>query len=267
MLCKSSGKCIHRNRWFTALVFLLSASNRRSREAPSSPSSTCPSMLAACCPPSSPPSWEVCRSWSQSSNYVRDITCGSKKNNKKKLVCGLWFPAQECGIHKKMQCYPLAFGVPAALMVVALSKNSFLSLFLFLKLSFNGSTKSPKCPFNKCLNDPLYFLIISAVVFIVGSGMYNKTAPQGNIIVKVCRCIGVSGTQLIYSSQNTFQLEGGLTWKCCLAAVRSSPSRTAPDTVALSIQRESTGWTGLTRNMMWVRYKCTCKYKRHNQVM
>uniref|UniRef100_A0A671Z199 Solute carrier family 15 member 1b n=1 Tax=Sparus aurata TaxID=8175 RepID=A0A671Z199_SPAAU len=56
--------------------------------------------------------------------------------------------AQECGIHKKMQCYPLAFGVPAALMVVAL------------------------------------------IVFIVGSGMYNKTAPQGNIIVKVCRCIG-----------------------------------------------------------------------------
>ena len=94
------------------------------------------------------------------------------------------------------------------------------------------------------------FLIISAVVFIIGSRMYNKTAPQGNIIVKVCRCIGVSGTHLIYSSPNTFQLEGGLTWKCFLAAVRSLPSRTASHTVALSIQRESTGWTGLTRNMM-----------------
>uniref|UniRef100_A0AAQ5Z4S0 Solute carrier family 15 member 1 n=1 Tax=Amphiprion ocellaris TaxID=80972 RepID=A0AAQ5Z4S0_AMPOC len=56
--------------------------------------------------------------------------------------------AQECGIYTKQQCYPLAFGVPAALMVV--------SLF----------------------------------VFIVGSGMYNKTAPQGNIMVKVCKCIG-----------------------------------------------------------------------------
>ncbi|XP_028248926.1 solute carrier family 15 member 1b [Parambassis ranga] len=56
--------------------------------------------------------------------------------------------AQECGIHTKQKCYPLAFGVPAALMVVAL------------------------------------------IVFIVGSGMYNKTAPQGNIMVKVCRCIG-----------------------------------------------------------------------------
>ncbi|XP_077371528.1 solute carrier family 15 member 1b [Festucalex cinctus] len=56
--------------------------------------------------------------------------------------------AQECGIHSQQKCYPLAFGVPAALMVVAL------------------------------------------IVFIVGSGMYNKTAPQGNIMVKVCRCIG-----------------------------------------------------------------------------
>ncbi|KAG7235398.1 hypothetical protein INR49_002709, partial [Caranx melampygus] len=33
--------------------------------------------------------------------------------------------AQECGIHSQQKCYPLAFGVPAALMVVALSKNLF----------------------------------------------------------------------------------------------------------------------------------------------
>ncbi|XP_039997791.1 solute carrier family 15 member 1b isoform X2 [Xiphias gladius] len=56
--------------------------------------------------------------------------------------------AQECGIYTKQKCYTLAFGVPAALMVVAL------------------------------------------IVFIAGSGMYNKTAPQGNIMVKVCKCIG-----------------------------------------------------------------------------
>uniref|UniRef100_A0A3B5MSW8 Solute carrier family 15 member 1 n=1 Tax=Xiphophorus couchianus TaxID=32473 RepID=A0A3B5MSW8_9TELE len=55
--------------------------------------------------------------------------------------------AQKCGIHTQQQCYPLAFGVPAALMVVSL------------------------------------------IVFIVGSGMYNKTAPSGNIMVKVCKCI------------------------------------------------------------------------------
>ncbi|XP_054644008.1 solute carrier family 15 member 1 isoform X2 [Dunckerocampus dactyliophorus] len=55
--------------------------------------------------------------------------------------------AQECGIHTKQSCYPLAFGVPAALMVVAL------------------------------------------VVFIVGSGMYYKAEPQGNIMMDVCRCI------------------------------------------------------------------------------
>ncbi|KAM4711438.1 solute carrier family 15 member 1b [Anableps anableps] len=55
--------------------------------------------------------------------------------------------AQRCGIHTQQQCYPLAFGVPAALMVVAL------------------------------------------IVFIVGSGMYHKTAPAGNIMVKFSKCI------------------------------------------------------------------------------
>uniref|UniRef100_A0A671XJS1 Solute carrier family 15 member 1 n=1 Tax=Sparus aurata TaxID=8175 RepID=A0A671XJS1_SPAAU len=56
--------------------------------------------------------------------------------------------AQECGIYTQEKCYSLAFGVPAALMVVAL------------------------------------------VVFIVGSGMYYKAEPQGNIMLDVCKCIG-----------------------------------------------------------------------------
>lgn len=31
-----------------------------------------------------------------------------------------------------------------------------------------------------------------AAVFIAGSGMYKRTPPQGNILLEVCRCIGVS---------------------------------------------------------------------------
>lgn len=38
----------------------------------------------------------------------------------------------------------------------------------------------------------LCFLHVCTVVFIVGSPMYVKMAPQGNIMVKVCKCIGVS---------------------------------------------------------------------------
>lgn len=38
----------------------------------------------------------------------------------------------------------------------------------------------------------LRLMSVCAVVFIVGSGMYYKAAPQGNIMVKVCKCIGVS---------------------------------------------------------------------------
>ncbi|KAF6084881.1 solute carrier family 15 member 1 [Phyllostomus discolor] len=55
---------------------------------------------------------------------------------------------QECGIHSKQACYPLAFGVPAALMAVAL------------------------------------------IVFVLGSSMYKKFQPQGNIMEKVVKCIG-----------------------------------------------------------------------------
>ncbi|NXY60015.1 S15A1 protein, partial [Callaeas wilsoni] len=56
--------------------------------------------------------------------------------------------ATECGIHSKQQCYPLAFGVPAILMAVAL------------------------------------------VVFIMGSKMYKKVKPQGNVILEVSKCVG-----------------------------------------------------------------------------
>ncbi|NXT99860.1 S15A1 protein, partial [Buphagus erythrorhynchus] len=55
---------------------------------------------------------------------------------------------KECGIHTKQECYPLAFGVPAILMAIAL------------------------------------------VVFIIGSKMYKKVKPQGNIMLEVSKCVG-----------------------------------------------------------------------------
>ncbi|KAM8922591.1 solute carrier family 15 member 1 [Lycaon pictus] len=54
----------------------------------------------------------------------------------------------ECGIYSQKACYPLAFGVPAALMAVSL------------------------------------------IVFVIGSGMYKKFQPQGNVMGKVVKCIG-----------------------------------------------------------------------------
>ncbi|XP_058681577.1 solute carrier family 15 member 1-like [Ammospiza caudacuta] len=56
--------------------------------------------------------------------------------------------ASECGIHSKQECYPLAFGVPAILMAVAL------------------------------------------VVFVIGSRMYKKAKPQGNVMLEVSKCVG-----------------------------------------------------------------------------
>ncbi|NWY41472.1 S15A1 protein, partial [Sylvia atricapilla] len=64
--------------------------------------------------------------------------------------------ASQCGIHAKQECYPLAFGVPAILMAVAL------------------------------------------VVFVVGSKLYKKVKPQGNIMLEVSKCVG-------FAIKNRFQ--------------------------------------------------------------
>ncbi|NWW39065.1 S15A1 protein, partial [Panurus biarmicus] len=60
--------------------------------------------------------------------------------------------ASECGIHTKQECYPLAFGIPAILMAVAL------------------------------------------VVFVIGSKMYKKVKPQGNVMLEVSKCVGFAIT-------------------------------------------------------------------------
>ncbi|XP_068038579.1 solute carrier family 15 member 1 isoform X2 [Anomalospiza imberbis] len=64
--------------------------------------------------------------------------------------------ASECGIHTKQECYPLAFGVPAVLMAIAL------------------------------------------VVFVIGSKMYKKAKPQGNVMLEVSKCVG-------FAIKNRFQ--------------------------------------------------------------
>uniref|UniRef100_A0A2K6SDB3 Solute carrier family 15 member 1 n=1 Tax=Saimiri boliviensis boliviensis TaxID=39432 RepID=A0A2K6SDB3_SAIBB len=78
---------------------------------------------------------------------------------------------QECGIHSKQACYPLAFGVPAALMAVSL------------------------------------------MVFILGSGMYKKVQPQGNIMGKVVKCIGFAIKNRFRHRSKTFpKREHWLDW-------------------------------------------------------
>ncbi|XP_021574494.1 solute carrier family 15 member 1 [Carlito syrichta] len=78
---------------------------------------------------------------------------------------------QECGIHSKQACYPLAFGVPAALMAVSL------------------------------------------IVFVIGSGMYKKFQPQGNIMAKVVKCMGFATKNRFRHRSHTFpKREHWLDW-------------------------------------------------------
>lgn len=39
---------------------------------------------------------------------------------------------------------------------------------------------------------------IFSVVFIAGSGLYRKTPPQGNVLLEVCKCIGVSVCNFLF---------------------------------------------------------------------
>ncbi|XP_006141596.1 solute carrier family 15 member 1 [Tupaia chinensis] len=78
---------------------------------------------------------------------------------------------QQCGIHSKQACYPLAFGVPAALMAVSL------------------------------------------IVFVIGSSMYKKFKPQGNIMGKVAKCIGFALTNRFRHRSSKFpKREHWLDW-------------------------------------------------------
>lgn len=46
-------------------------------------------------------------------------------------------------------------------------------------------------------------VVFPSVVFIVGSPMYYKAKPQGNIMLEVCKCIGVSLTDTIKTSNQS----------------------------------------------------------------
>ncbi|XP_051760882.1 solute carrier family 15 member 2 [Ctenopharyngodon idella] len=67
-------------------------------------------------------------------------------------------------------CYALAFGVPAALMVIAL------------------------------------------VVFITGSGLYKKSPPEGNVLARVCKCIGFALSNRWRNSKNSPKRSHWLDW-------------------------------------------------------
>ena len=97
--------------------------------------------------------------------------------------------AQECGIYSQQKCYSLAFGVPAALMVVALGKSLSVSTFTLYITQYYivNSQYSIYISLSCCKR-----CIILTVVFIAGSGMYHRAEPQGNIMLDFCKCVGVS---------------------------------------------------------------------------
>lgn len=65
-------------------------------------------------------------------------------------------------------CFPLAFGVPAVLMITSIGKNLEI---VIRRIS-------------------LYFFFV--VIFVCGRPLYKSKPPAGNMVVLVCKAIGVS---------------------------------------------------------------------------
>lgn len=102
-----------------------------------------------------------------------------------------------------------------------------------------------------CTDNDAVPVIFLTVVFIAGSGMYYKAEPQGNIMLDVCKCIGVSLVHTIYIRAFFLMLlEEEFVKNTFLPLFFSLPLKTASRTAAANTQRGSTGWTGQRKNMM-----------------
>lgn len=104
--------------------------------------------------------------------------------------------------------------------------------------------------------DCLIHLPSCAVVFITGSFLYKRVPPQGNILVQVCNCVGVS--RLLVPSKEIRQFPkvqvSSLLFNFCVVMCWnvhfrscSLPSRDAGRGQSSS-RRGHTGWTGLRRS-------------------
>ncbi|XP_042350695.1 solute carrier family 15 member 1 [Plectropomus leopardus] len=74
---------------------------------------------------------------------------------------------------------------------LCINGGSLLSTIItpILRAQECGIYTAQKC-YSLAFGVPAVLMVVALVVFIVGSGMYYKAEPQGNIMLDVCKCIG-----------------------------------------------------------------------------
>ncbi|KAM8748670.1 solute carrier family 15 member 1 [Acanthopagrus schlegelii] len=74
---------------------------------------------------------------------------------------------------------------------LCINGGSLLSTIItpILRAQECGIYAKEKC-YSLAFGVPAVLMVVALVVFIVGSGMYYKAEPQGNIMLDVCKCIG-----------------------------------------------------------------------------
>ena len=89
-------------------------------------------------------------------------------------------------------CYPFAFGVPAVLMCIAVSKLFVIGLMLKNKCSNSVKVGLAKVYFPFQYFPDNHKCCVSAIFFFGRvCGLYKMTRPEDNIIVKTSACIWV----------------------------------------------------------------------------
>lgn len=158
----------------------------------------------------------------------------------------LWFPAWiRCGDacyaradHEKMTVTSLGIILPLVGSCILFHSKALKEscIFILLKVQsckpqgqrisveYRGGASFPEGNAGLSPNSHLDYNIFS-VVFIAGSGLYRKTPPQGNVLLEVCKCIGVSVCHSLFfkhdsevAGQKRAKGKGGVTFGVQYAA-------------------------------------------------
>lgn len=90
--------------------------------------------------------------------------------------------------------------------------------------------------------------VVYLVVFVLGSGLYRKSPPEGNVLLNVCKCIGVRN--LFHTT--FWQTDSEIVMQIQLITILLI---SLPYAIGGEAKRKDqdgiTGWTGLKRSIRY----------------
>lgn len=101
------------------------------------------------------------------------------------------------------------------------------------------------------------------MVFIAGSGLYKKSPPEGNVLVRVCKCIGVSKSCQQLSLVCYWRIWSIKRWLMVISySVFTSLLYAIDGIIPKRAQKGVTGWIGQKRSTRYVSVAVQAKYSK-----